>query len=348
MEDAHQNALISCLENCLKLLKSLKKTVISSHSLLVGKLASQQNPDEIPNLENVLKECENYGRKMAEDYEKLENEAKKLPQQTPSSLMVNKLNNFLLDCATNPQMKQAYDNTRSVFDWSESTANYINFAYDLFKIANMTNQMQQRVRKLTIAHQINVFNEIEQIRTEPSSTPHSSFVVMLENLRGRHVINTSHGDFKLYYNFIERSVLNSVIEVKYFAIPKNRTSDGQLVCMQKFLMLVNNGIIEYLHFAAPHEDWHYEDCTGIVGRKQIDLSQQSRFELYQKLTTYANLVVHAVTNTVANFKILSMLLKQLSRLVLINQQCLRCGKRLRDFTPVIEHITNNPVHMSCK
>lgn len=53
---------------------------------------------------------------------KLENEAKILPPQTPPSLMVNKLNQFLLDCAINPQMKEAYDNTRNVFNWSDSTS----------------------------------------------------------------------------------------------------------------------------------------------------------------------------------------------------------------------------------
>lgn len=41
--------------------------------------------------------------------------------------------------------------------------------------------------------------------------------------------------------------------------------------MQKMLMLINNGIIEYLHFIAPHEDWHFEDCTGIGGKRQVKL-----------------------------------------------------------------------------
>jgi len=106
--------------------------------LLVGRLATQQNSEEIPNLESVLQECEKLGGLMAVEYEsikfkkikknfflnlrRLENEAKKLPQQTPSSLMVNKLNNFLLDCAMNPQIKSDYDNTMSVFEWTDSTA----------------------------------------------------------------------------------------------------------------------------------------------------------------------------------------------------------------------------------
>ena len=86
---------------------------------------------------------------------------------------------------------------------------------------------------------------------------------------------------------------------------KGRPSDGQMVCMQKFLLLANNGFIEYVHFIAPHEDWHYEEIPGINNKKQVfcknnfkiyfysyqvDLGTQSRFELYQKLTIYGNVV----------------------------------------------------------
>uniref|UniRef100_A0A914M2X6 Uncharacterized protein n=1 Tax=Meloidogyne incognita TaxID=6306 RepID=A0A914M2X6_MELIC len=110
------------IRTCLDHLKTLKNIVLTSHNLLVGRLATQQNSEEIPNLESVLQECEKLGGLMAVEYERLENEAKKLPQQTPSSLMVNKLNNFLLDCAMNPQIKSDYDNTMSVFEWTDSTA----------------------------------------------------------------------------------------------------------------------------------------------------------------------------------------------------------------------------------
>ncbi|CAK5057277.1 unnamed protein product [Meloidogyne enterolobii] len=213
---------------------------------------------------------------MAVEYERLENEAKKLPQQTPSSLTVNRLNTFLLDCAINPQMKSDYDNTMSVFEWTDSTATYINFAYDLFKISNMSTLTQQRSRKLTLAYQI--ANGVENIRTEPSSSPHFAFVDVLEKYF--RICNTKpikQGDipfeFKLYHNFIERSVLSCIIEIKYFVVPKSRTSDGQMVCMQKMLWLINNGVIEYLHVVAPHEDWHYEDCAGIVGKKQANFGE---------------------------------------------------------------------------
>ena len=45
-------------------------------------------------------------------------------------------------------------------------------------------------------------------------------------------------------------------------------------------------------------------------------------------------------------KMYSILFGQLSRLVIIDQKCMRCGKRLRDFTPVVYHIHRS--HNTCK
>jgi hypothetical protein len=59
------------------------------------------------------------------------------------------------------------------------------------------------------------------------------------------------------------------LKIKYFAVLKNRTSDGQMVCLQKLLWLVNSGTIEYVHCVAPHEDWYYEDYFGIGGKKRV-------------------------------------------------------------------------------
>uniref|UniRef100_A0A914GX08 Uncharacterized protein n=1 Tax=Globodera rostochiensis TaxID=31243 RepID=A0A914GX08_GLORO len=87
------------------------------------------------------------------------------------SLMVNKLNHFLLGCATNQDMAGGvYCNTRNVFDWSDSTASFVNYAYDLFKMANASYLTQQRNRKLTLAHQWTVRHEpLATIPVEPSS-----------------------------------------------------------------------------------------------------------------------------------------------------------------------------------
>ncbi|CAK5057284.1 unnamed protein product [Meloidogyne enterolobii] len=189
----------------------------------------------------------------------------------------------------------------------------------------MSTLTQQRSRKLTLAYQI--ANGVENIRTEPSSSPHFAFVDVLEKYF--RICNTKpikQGDipfeFKLYHNFIERSVLSCIIEIKYFVVPKSRTSDGQMVCMQKMLWLINNG---------------------------VDLSKQSRFEVYQKITSSANMMVSTATNSLPiplSNKMYSILFGQLSRLVIIDQKCMRCGKRLRDFTPVVLH--RNPSHNSCK
>lgn len=43
------------------------------------------------------------------------------------------------------------------------------------------------------------------------------------------------------------------------------TVDKQPVCLLKFLVLVNNGVFEYVQFIAPHEDWTYLES----GLKQV-------------------------------------------------------------------------------
>lgn len=289
---------------------------------------------------------------------KLENEAKALPNQTPAFLMVNKLNYFLLDCAINPQMAETYERTRSVFDWAESTANYINYVYDLFKISQMSILTQQRYRKLTLAHQWNVSNESQSqsIPRMESFTLQTkvmeAFLDSVNNTKNRMVKSPDQpsNEYRVVCNILERSVLSAIIEIKFFANLKTRTSDGQPVCMQKVLLLLNSGFFEYIHINAPHEEWHYEEVPGISNRKQVDLNVQSRFELYQNLTIYGNIMLNMMQMQATNNlgKLFSMLLQQFARLATIDHPCPRCRHRLRDFTTVVDYMSKAPAHRSCK
>jgi hypothetical protein len=76
-----------------------------------------------------------------------------LPSQTPNSLMVNKLNNFLLDCAINPQMKETYSNTRNVFSWSESTG-----VFFFIKFMNKKNKLRILLILPIIYSKLAIFN----------------------------------------------------------------------------------------------------------------------------------------------------------------------------------------------
>lgn len=61
-------------------------------------------------------------------FRKIEDEARQLPSQTPSLSVVNRLNGFLMDVATNTCGMDAYMNAQDVFDWSDSTGvNFSNF-----------------------------------------------------------------------------------------------------------------------------------------------------------------------------------------------------------------------------
>lgn len=126
----------------------------------------------------------------------------------------------------------------------------------------------------------------------------------------------------------------------------------QPVCLLKFLLLVNNGSLEYIQFIAPHEDWKYTETNqvdravavvppsgngGKGARFKVDLSVESRYELYKRLTTQGNIVVNmligstqAMTSDVKN---IGLFLNVVSRFQYLDQPCRQCKKILKDFSP---------------
>ena len=70
--------------------------------------------------------------------------------------------------------------------------NYINFAYDLFKISHTNTLTQQRIRKLTIAHQLNADN----ITAEPSSSQHIKFIEEFEKFIKHRVFKQVRNEIK--------------------------------------------------------------------------------------------------------------------------------------------------------
>lgn len=49
---------------------------------------------------------------------------------------------------------------------------------------------------------------------------------------------------------------------------KPTEKSGPSVCLLKALLLVNNGLIEYVHFVAPHEEWHFSQMPRFGTKKQ--------------------------------------------------------------------------------
>lgn len=48
------------------------------------------------------------------------------------------------------------------------------------------------------------------------------------------------------------------MKLMYYPNPREyTTADRQPVCLLKFLLLVNNGSVDYVQFIAPHEIWSY-------------------------------------------------------------------------------------------
>ncbi|KAL3076247.1 hypothetical protein niasHS_013518 [Heterodera schachtii] len=364
--DTQMLQLCNSIEKCLQHLRALKNHVIGAHNLLSEKMAlatRTEEPSQI-DFESVKYVLEKAGVQIADEYNKIEYEAKNLPSQTPLALMVNKLNNFLLDCSTNQDSAGTlYSNTRSVFDWSDSTASFVNYTYEFLKMANASCLTQQRNRKLTLLNQFLARQEpntsAASIPTEPSSYMlQRKFEQTLSNFAqnfSAKIQTEPQVGFRLVLNHIEQSALSSVIEVKFMFLSLPRSNykptekSGPSVCLLKALLLVNNGLIEYVHFVAPHEEWHFSQMPRFGTKKQVDLSVPSRYELYHKFTAFGNVVTNFLANNPnVSFKVFQLFFSSLSRLYTINFQCARCGKRLREFSPMIATEQKNCLHLSCK
>ncbi|KAI1710281.1 mediator complex subunit 27 domain-containing protein [Ditylenchus destructor] len=318
--DAQFEALYLLANRCMQSVRSIRNLVLQTHEQLS---AGFENNAELAEYKSKLVRN---GKDIEDEYDKLEAEAKQLPSQTPAFTMANRLNNFLQDVASNGQSMETYLNARDAFDWSYSTNEYVTYVYEFLK----PSQGNQRARRTHTGPSLT--EKMPQITIHSAlENPHRRFeeVFQLYIASGQRE-NTQR--LKYAYKYLERSTISSVLEVKLFSHPSKdyMTVDRQPVCMLKFLLLVNNGVVEYIQFIAPHEDWTYLETN----RRQIDLGAESRYEVYRQLTTQCNIVLHIIASQFSYDKNgIGFLLNYVFKFNTLDNVCRECKKILKDFLP---------------
>jgi len=304
--------------------KMLRSEVSTAHQYFSNSLDSSEQLD----VENFASKMEKYSKDITEGYERLEAEAKQLPPQTPALAAANRLSGFLLDTATNTNSMETYTNATDAFDWSNSTVTYINFLYEFLKSSSGGSQ---RGRKFSL-----VQSSTERTLHPPTvytlaNNPQKTF----EETFHQYIKSQENQKIRYAYKYLERSATSCILEIRLMSYSNPReyvTVDRQPVCMLKFMLLVNNGSFEYIQFIAPHEDWTYLETNKV----QIDLSTESRYEVYQRLTVQGNIVLNMISTQSATYEmksIISILLNAVARFRSLDQPCRQCKKILKDFCP---------------
>lgn len=119
------------------------------------------------------------------------------------------------------------------------------------------------------------------------------------------------------------------------------TSDRQPVVLMKFLLLINNGNLDYIQFIAPHENWIYlktnpkQVCLSASSQLllnththtnfQLDMSFESRYEIYRKLTIQAVSLLNLGSLQNVSKNGFQPLFKNLVQYSYINEKCRQCG-----------------------
>ncbi|KAI1707169.1 mediator complex subunit 27 domain-containing protein [Ditylenchus destructor] len=321
--DAKFEALYNLSNRCLQSVRSIRNLVLQTHEFISAGFENEAG------LAEYKAKLAKYGKDIEDEYNKLEAEAKQLPSQTPAFTMANRLSNLLLDVASNRQSTETYLNSRDAFDWSQTTNEYVTCASGFLE----SSQGNQRARRT---------------HTGPSHTVEMPEITNQSTLRNTH---KSFGEsFKKYmvfgqrqypdrlkyaYEFLEEGERNSVLEVKLFSHPSEdyMTVDKQPVCMLKFLLLVNNGVVEYIQFIAPHENWTYLEINKRF-RRQLDLSAESRYEVYRQLTIQCNIVLNTIKSRFSHDKsVIHFLLNHVFNFHTLDNVCEVCKKVLKDFMP---------------
>uniref|UniRef100_A0A914CPN8 Uncharacterized protein n=1 Tax=Acrobeloides nanus TaxID=290746 RepID=A0A914CPN8_9BILA len=252
------------VERCLLMLKSLRSQVLSTHSAINEGF----NETDFEDFKNRIKRD---SQLISDAYDNLENEAKQLPATTPLSNPVDLLNRFMLDGHVDLTMYKTY--LKSI-----EGANWVIEKDDKGQTPNLALYLLEFLRGFS-RRRAHGFQEKQLPYTISSveKNPQREFETSLQELVGS---KNSPYARRCQVKFLERSTLNCAIELKIM-----QPAGNHVYVALKMMFLINNGTFDYVQFIAPHEEWSYLDSA----KHQLDLSAESRYHLYRRLTVYGNL-----------------------------------------------------------
>ncbi|CAD5217927.1 unnamed protein product [Bursaphelenchus xylophilus] len=259
------------------------------------------------------------------DYESIEQNAMKLMALTQDnhnhSQQMNRLNNFLMESLCDTGTKGIYEKAQQLTSTSESTFfEYLNYAYEFMK----TTAPPSKPRRLDDGNRLHAVNWRNQQLFEEGFDIFKKF------------------NKRILINWLEKSKFGGILEVRLM------NGDKGIVCMMKWLFVVYNGQFEYVHIIAPFEDYTYQDDN----RKRVDLSVESKYEIYRRLTHQANVVLPQYASFTADHRnYISHIMQQyFFKMTSFDEVCFQCKKHLKDFQPPIidPRTAKKPFHESCR
>jgi len=243
--------------------------------------------------------------------------------------------------------------TREALNWVEVVTNYGEYVYQ-FTRPMMNRRPPVIINQLSSQSTDKSQVQIKQLLCHrPSDAPHRRFEELFhiyqKHSDSRTIAIDRTSCLRIHHRYIERNAISCVLEVKLMSIPMNnyQTANKQPVCLLKMVLLVNLGVIDYIQFIAPHEDWTFIENTS-WSQKKIDLSVESRYELYQGLTAQGNIFVNHFNsrNYINDFKNFFI---GITRFYTLDQPCRFCRKILRDFSPaIIIDMHRKHYHLGCR
>ncbi|CAI4224058.1 unnamed protein product [Auanema sp. JU1783] len=306
------------VQQSIHLVKIIRTTMIGLQKKLSNTTLPDPNDEQACkkfqlSIDTQTKSVEKWFNKLEDYFRDMPERIDKLPVFTTE--VMKRLQSLLADTNMDVHVVSPFEDFISSANWNESVQNYFYYSGEFMK-------MPVRRRICTMEKKQQIISQWDSV-----SSPHSSFEKSLRQVQA----DLSTKKVGMWPTILERSAFGCIFEIKYGLIV-----DRQPVVQQKMLVVENSGLIEMVRFVAPHEEWYFFDDFG---SRRVDLTMQSRYIVYQKLTTQANIQLQVVMSAVNidhkwTPSQITSLLHMFSRYQQVFETpCKTCGKVMKDFLP---------------
>ncbi|KAE9556295.1 hypothetical protein FO519_000478 [Halicephalobus sp. NKZ332] len=325
---------------CVQLTRKMRDIMVNSQPF------NQLDGDHIKG-QLAIRQLQEQARQLNKCYNDFEKLAKNLPPTTPITPTLDTLGKYINEA-------NADIFTMANFDKACDEVAYTNYThYFSYMIHDFLPQMVSQKTRSDFGYDPPLpdftFDKLNSQR---------DFEKVFENFIAEHNRNaSSKGGQTLQFQYLERSVLHCIIEVPMNAPTVGK--DKQMLMMSKenkeafkFILLINNGNIDYINLYALNEDYTYLD----ENRTNIDVYAPSKSKLHRSLrrvvnTNYQNFVNTGKGKTTDISTRLSFMFTVVNRIGLVfNNTCRVCHKAFKNGMPPVNFDvrTKTSTHEDCR
>uniref|UniRef100_A0A915A804 Mediator of RNA polymerase II transcription subunit 27 n=1 Tax=Parascaris univalens TaxID=6257 RepID=A0A915A804_PARUN len=312
-------------DQCLSAVKLLRSEVFEVHRKIWQSLGAEGET-----LEKNRKLVEEKAEMIGQLYEKLENHARNMPASTPMTMHMERLSRLLHDAHIDPHTSQLYDNLLDASIWIDTNIQFLQLLVEFLR-----SLVGGRRRSIMTDKAISYSNFTAM--KSPQFIFEQTLATALRDPNNKKMVQS---------RYLERSTLSAIVEFKF-----GQFVDKQYVCLLKMLVVVNNGLFEFVQIYAPHEEWTYLD----INEKQVDVLKESRYLVYRKMSVQAN--IHLMQTIIPcmdirNAHTISYILNIFHKFAsAFEVKCRYCNKVMKDFLPPLIFDPRNlktALHESCR